>query len=115
MTDAPANPDTGPSLVSIDLIQPIARGETTIDQLQLRQPKAGELRGLSLAAIMETDIDATLKLLPRISEPPLNAEDCAALHPADLAEIGGAIRGFFMTKAERAMMDALIAEQQAKT
>ena len=64
---------------------------------------------------METDIATTLKLLPRISEPALTDEECADLHPADLAEAGGAIRGFFMTKAETAMMEALLAEQQPKT
>ncbi|WP_306094979.1 phage tail assembly protein [Qipengyuania flava] len=105
----------GKTYESFDLVQPITRGETTIDKLQLRRPKAGELRGLTLAAIMETDIATTLKLLPRISEPALTDEECADLHPADLAEAGGAIRGFFMTKKETALMEALIAEQRQTT
>ena len=100
---------------SIDLVAPITRGDTTIAKLQLRKPKAGELRGLTLSAIMETDISTTLKLLPRISEPALTDEECGNLDPADLAEAGGTIRGFFMTKGEKALMEALMAEQQSKT
>ncbi len=115
MSEQTEKPAGGKTFESFDLVQPITRGEKTISQLQLRRPKAGELRGLTLAAIMETDIATTLKLLPRISEPALTDEECAELHPADLAEAGGAIRGFFMTKAETALMEALMAEQRQTT
>ena len=100
---------------SVELAEPIKRGETRIERIDLRKPRSGELRGLSLQDVIGTDIAAILKLVPRISEPPLTAEEADRLDPADLAEIGGAIRGFFMTTAEKAMLDTLIAEQQPRS
>lgn len=100
---------------TVDLVEPITRGETTITRLTLRKPKAGELRGLTLSDVIGLEIAAILKLIPRISEPTLTDHECQNLDPADLTEIGGTIRGFFMTRAERQLLDAMIAEQQPKT
>lgn len=105
---APAR-DTG---VSITLSKPIQRGDQRIEELHLRKPKAGELRGLSLQDVITSDIGALLTLIPRISNPPLTGPEAADLDPADLTEMGGAIRGFFMTGAERKMLEAMVAEQQ---
>lgn len=99
----------------VDLVEPITRGDITISQLTLRKPKAGELRGLTLSDVIGLEIAAILKLIPRISEPALTDGECQNLDPADLTEIGGSIRGFFMTRGERQMLDAMIAEQQQKT
>lgn len=96
----------------IALNAPILRGDTTIDQITLRKPKAGELRGLTLQDLIGTDISTILKLIPRVSEPPLNDEECQKLDLADLSEIGGTIRGFFMTRAERDMIQKMMEEQQ---
>ncbi|NCP11364.1 MAG: phage tail assembly protein [Sphingomonadales bacterium] len=100
---------------TITLVEPITRGETTIEKLTLRKPQSGELRGLSLSDVIGMDITALLKLIPRISEPVLTEDECLRLDPADLTEVGGVVRGFFMTRAERQMMEALIAEQQPRT
>lgn len=104
-----------PAFETIDLAEPIVRGETTIEQLTLRKPKSGELRGLTLTDVIGTDIATILKLIPRISEPVLTDDECQNLDPADLNEIGGAIRGFFMTKAERQLLEAMLADYQPKT
>lgn len=101
--------------VTVTLSEPIQRGETSIETLQLRKPKAGELRGLSLQDVITSDISALLTLIPRISNPPLTRPEADELDPADLTEIGGAIRGFFMTAAERKMMEAMVAEHQPRT
>ena len=95
----------------VTLSEPILRGEQKIETLNLRKPKAGELRGLSLSDVITSDITALLTLIPRISEPSLTSVDVDALDPADLVEIGGAIRGFFMTKAEKVMMETMMAQQ----
>lgn len=99
-------------LNTVTLAEPIRRGETTIEQLQLRKPKASELRGLSLQDVITSDITTLLTLIPRISLPPLTADEANELDPADLAELGGMVRGFFMTAAERKMVEAMIAEQR---
>ena len=110
-----ATADKARKFETVDLVEPIERGGKTIASLTLRKPKAGELRGLTLSDLIGLDIGTIIKVIPRISDPVLTDDEAADLDPADLTEIGGAIRGFFMTRAERAMMDRLIAEQQPKT
>lgn len=107
--------ETRPLFESVTLSVPLQRGETSISALSIRRPKSGELRGLSLQDIMTTDIVAMLTLIPRVSEPPLTADEANALDPADLSEIAGTIRGFFMTKGEKAVMEAMAAQYQPKT
>jgi hypothetical protein len=106
---------TDTEITTITLSSPIKRGETEITELGLRKPKAGELRGgLTLQSLITTDIAAILTLIPRISNPPLAPHEVEELDPADLTEIGGTIRGFFMTAAERMMMEAMMAPPQSK-
>lgn len=117
-TEKPA-PDAAPAaddgrFVTVTLAEPIKRGEMTIDKVTLRKPRAGELRGLALPDLINTDINAVLKVIPRITDPVLTPEDAANLGPVDLAEIGGSIRGFFMSAAEKEMMQAMIAAQMQK-
>lgn len=100
---------------TITLAEPIKRGEQEITELTLRKPRAGELRGLNLQQLIACDVAAILQLLPRISDPVLVDSECNALDVADLTEIGGAIRGFFMTLAERRMLESMLAEQRPKT
>lgn len=107
--------DTRPLFEAVTLSMPLQRGETSISALTIRRPKAGELRGLALPDIMTGEVVAMLTLIPRISEPPLTADEANALDPADLAEIAGTIRGFFMTKGEKAVMEAMAAQYQPKT
>lgn len=100
----------------IELVEPIVRGETQITSLVLRKPKSGELRGLSLQDLLTTDIVTIMNLLPRISDPILTDVEARDLDPADLAEIGGVIRGFFLTRAERKMIETMMSgEPQSKT
>lgn len=114
-TENPAAASTGPSIVTIALSAPIKRGETEITSIDLRKPKAGELRGgLTLQSLITTDIAAILTLIPRISNPPLAPHEVDELDPADLTEMGGAIRGFFMTPAERIMLEMMMAPPPSK-
>jgi len=116
MTEAAQSQTARPTAFeTVELAEPLKRGDTTIDKLTLRKPKAGELRGLALSDVIGTDVATILKLVPRISEPKLTDDECHDLDPADLAEIGGTIRGFFMTKAERQIIETMMAEQQPKT
>lgn len=100
---------------TVTLANPIVRGETRIEKLDLRKPKAGEMRDLTLQDILSTNIGAIMVLIPRISNPPLIKEEVIELDPVDLAEIGGVIRNFFMSASERATIDALIADLRPTT
>lgn len=92
---------------TVTLATPILRESGPIDQLTLRKPKAGELRGLSLQALMQSDINALITVLPRISTPFVAEHEAANLEADDLAEIGGAILGFFMSPAQKAQIQQL--------
>ncbi|WP_374406541.1 phage tail assembly protein [Pelagerythrobacter sp.] len=110
----PPQPDK-PDRATVTLATPIERGDTKIETLDLRKPRAGELRGLSLQDILTSEVVALLTLIPRITNPPLNADEADNLDPADLAEIGGSIRGFFMTRAERDVIERMIGDQRPRS
>ncbi|MFC0683560.1 phage tail assembly protein [Novosphingobium clariflavum] len=97
------------------LVEPIVRGPRTIESLNIRKPKAGELRGTSMQDILTTDVAAMLRLIPRVSEPSLTPEEADNLTSEDFAELAGVIRGFFITKMERMAVDAMLAEHSPKT
>ena len=94
-TAAPGLPNT------IVLDVPLKRGTTTIGEVSLRKPNAGELRGLSLQRLHQADADELLKLLPRITTPSLTPPECAQLDPADLSEAGGIVISFLLKKSLR--------------
>lgn len=101
---------------TVTLNTPIIRGETSLEKVNIRKPKAGELRGgITLQDILTTDATAMLKLIPRVTDPPLRAEEADNLEPDDFAEICGTIRGFFITKMEREAIEAMMAEHRPRT
>ncbi|MFD2578797.1 phage tail assembly protein [Novosphingobium colocasiae] len=104
-----------PRTETVSLVEPIVRGETTIPSITIRKPRGGELRDLNLQDVAASNVAALLKVIPRISNPPLTDDEADMLDPADLMEIGGIIRGFFMTAAERQAIAMLIAEHQPKS
>ena len=100
---APSQPAKA-AMQEIHLETPIQRGETAIDRFHLRKPKAGELRGLQLDNLIAGDVNAVMALLPRITVPPILAEEAEQLDMPDLLSCGGAIKGFFMSKEAQTAM-----------
>lgn len=93
---------TNPDIETITLESPVIRGEQTINQVNINKPKTGALRGLSLADVMKLDVDAIIKLTPRVSTPPLAEHEVSALELVDLMKIATAVIGFFGTAEQRA-------------
>jgi len=83
---------------SVTLDTPIARGEQSITEVTLRKPAAGELRGTSLNALVNLDVDALCKVLPRISSPALTEFDVQQMDSADLVQLGVAFAGFLLPR-----------------
>ncbi|KRP83801.1 MULTISPECIES: phage tail assembly protein [Pseudomonas] len=83
---------------TVILDTPIRRGTTTIDSISLRKPNSGELRGVSLAELLNMDVASLLKVLPRISTPTLTAVELAGMDPADLFILGNKVSGFLLQK-----------------
>lgn len=71
-----------------------------VSEISLRKPTSGELRGLSLVDIMRMETNTMIKLLPRITQPPLSPVQIGALDPADLTDLAGKTVLFFVKKSQ---------------
>lgn len=96
--------EKNPNCITLDT--PIKRGEQLITEVTLRRPAAGELRGTSIQALVNLDVDALSKVLPRITNPTLSEADIAKMDPADLVQMGAAFSGFLVPKAVLANMES---------
>lgn len=99
---APAAPSRAQATVTLDT--PIVRGEQKIEQVVLRKPLAGELRGVALADLLRMDVSALQTVLPRITVPTLTTHDVQTMELPDLLQLGAEMAGFFLTKADRAAL-----------
>lgn len=86
----------------VTLDTPIQRGEQSIEKITIRKPMSGELRGASLIDLMNMDVMALRKVLPRITDPTLTDMDVARMDPADLVQCGVAVTSFLLTKSAKA-------------
>jgi hypothetical protein len=86
---------------TVQLETPIKRGDSHITSVTLRKPTAGELRGVSLAELLQMKVDALQAVLPRITAPMLHKQDMASLDPADLVNLGTVVVGFLLTKEQK--------------
>jgi len=80
--------------ISVKLANPVKRDEETIKKIELRKPKAGELRGLQLTSIQMQDIDTMITLIPRVSN--LNEREVINLETEDFAALSMGVLGFFV-------------------
>jgi hypothetical protein len=90
-----------PKFATVTLDEPIERGETKITEVQVRRPSAGELRGLNIADLVQMNVDATTKLLPRITVPMLTVADIGALCPSDFTQLGMEVQDFLVPSAKK--------------
>ncbi|KAA5943996.1 phage tail assembly protein [Pantoea sp. Bo_2] len=84
----------------VEFETPLLRGETEIKSVELIKPTAGSLRGVRLADLCQSDVDALLTVLPRITLPALTKAECNALDPVDLITLGGKVIGFLQSKSD---------------
>lgn len=97
---APA-PAKNPNEEVITLDTPIIRGEQKIEQVTLRKPMSGELRGVTLSDLAQMDVLALRKVLPRISMPSLTEHEIGRMDPADLLQCGVAVASFLLTRSAK--------------
>lgn len=93
------NETENPNVVTLDT--PLMRGEQKIEQITLTKPNAGTLRGVSLAALANSDVDALIKVLPRMTYPALTEPEVARLDVSDLISLAGKVVGFLSPASER--------------
>jgi hypothetical protein len=78
----------------ITLENPLKRGEQLIEHITIMKPTAGTLRGVSLAAVANSEVDALIKVLPRMTQPSLTEQEVSALELPDLVSLAGKVVGF---------------------
>lgn len=85
----------------VNLDTPIVRGKTYMSSLTLRKPCSGELRGVHLVDLLNLDVAALLKVLPRITSPSITVTEAAGMDPADLLACGNKVAHFLLQKSVR--------------
>lgn len=89
-------------MITVKLDTPITRGENTVASVDIRKPAAGELRGLNLLSVAQLDTSAMIKLLPRLTMPPLTEHEVAAMDLSDFMACAAEVAGFLLSKQDRA-------------
>ncbi len=87
-----------PIIKIVNLNSPITRGENRITEIKVQKPASGQLRGVSLKALLEMEVDDICKVLPRITQPTLTDEEVHRLDPADLTQFGIEVVNFLLPK-----------------
>ena len=103
MTDKTTAPAELPKAVTenVELDTPLTRGSQSVTEIQVRKPKSGALRGVSLTDVLQMDVGALTRVLPRITEPALSEAEIRDMDPADLVQLGGVVAGFLLPKKAR--------------
>ncbi|PHM35626.1 phage tail protein [Xenorhabdus mauleonii] len=99
VTQTDATTVTLPEHTVVTLEEPIARGATTIQDVTVRKPNSGALRGVRLQALMEMDVDSIMLILPRITAPALTKNDLLLLAPGDLINLSVEVVNFLLPKS----------------
>lgn len=89
---------------TVDLEEPIVRGETKITKVILQKPKGGALRGTSMNDVLNSDVNTMFKVIPRISTPSITEAELIDMEADDLTSLCGAVVDFFLGKTKRASL-----------
>lgn len=85
---------------TVTLSKPVKIDGKDVTKITVREPSAGEMRGLSLTPVLQGSTTAMIKLLPRITAPPLSEAQVTALPMRDLSQLYGKVVGFISDEAE---------------
>lgn len=85
----------------VTLENPLKRGEQMVTEITLIKPTAGTLRGVSLAAVAGSEVDALIKVLPRMTVPMLTEQEVTAMELPDLVALAGQVVGFLSPSSAR--------------
>ncbi|NKJ40814.1 phage tail assembly protein [Novosphingobium sp. SG720] len=110
MTDTTTTPAPAPASTSVvvTLAQPLMREGGPITSLTIRKPKGGDMRGTKLTEIVNGDVTAVAIVIPRITTPAIAAHEYFSLEADDLAEVVGVVVGFFMSSAQKALIQEMM-------
>ncbi|WP_447928380.1 phage tail assembly protein [Vreelandella sp. EE27] len=82
----------------VELETPLQRGKNQVTEITVRKPMSGGMRGVSLVDIMNLDVAALTKVMPRITTPALTEAELKTMDIVDLVQLGTALNGFLTPK-----------------
>ncbi|CNK16980.1 putative phage tail protein [Yersinia frederiksenii] len=85
----------------VTLENPIKRGDTLIETITLIKPNAGTLRGVSLQDVATSEVNALIKVLPRMTYPTLTESEVVNLALPDMVALASKVIGFLSPNSER--------------
>jgi len=101
--DTPPVADNAPLIRRFTLDHDVKVGDQVIvtagTEIIVRKPGSPELRGLTLMALSQLDVNALHELAPRITMPVIHKN--AVLDPADLMQFGGEVMDFLLPTAAK--------------
>ena len=86
-------------MAKITLSQPIKIDGKEITEIDIRKPKAGELRGINLLDLLQMKTEVVVTVLSRVSNPHLTEQQAFELDIADVVKAGAALVVFFNQEA----------------
>jgi len=86
-----------PASVTITLKVPLKIGNKAVPEFNLRRPRAGDLRGVKLYDLLQSDVESLAKVTGRISEPMVSEQAVYDMDPLDIAELANQMSAFFVT------------------
>ena len=87
--------------VSVPLDTPITRGDQQISTITLRKPLGGALSGVKTVDLLNLDLVAVSKVVPRISSPRITAQEFLAMEAEDCVAVAGEVAGFLLQKRQK--------------
>lgn len=87
--------------VDVPLDTPIQRGKLQIDTLTLRKPKGGALSGVKTVDLLNLDLVAASKVVPRISSPRITAQEFLDMEAEDCVAVAGEVAAFLLQKRQK--------------
>ena len=87
---------------TVVLQTPIKRGKTVIKEVSLTGAlkQAGSLRGLKMYDIITTDVNALIKLLPRVTSPALTEIELVTMDTWDISQVAQEVVTFLQPASE---------------
>lgn len=89
------------STKTLTLQSPITRGDKNIAEITLHQPNVAAMRGVSMRAVLDMQVDAIATVLPRISEPKMLEREVDNLALPDLLQAGILVASFFLPDSDQ--------------
>ena len=82
----------GQKSTEVTLITPIR----DIEKITLIEPKAAQMKGVSLIGVNDLNVETLMILIPRVSTPALTTADIANMSMVEIMNVGGSLRSFLV-------------------